>query len=77
MKFPSFSIQICNADCSYISELILWNGGIEFMKYVDYRKIITLSSHTLFILNNEEPFENLTKCVVIGPTISKKFIETN
>ena len=57
-----------------MSELVLWNASIDFQKYVDYRKVIELKSHTLFILYNEKEFEykHNYKHVVIGPINSKR-----
>lgn len=36
-----------------MAELVLLKANIDFLRYVDYRKLISLKSHTLFILHNE------------------------
>jgi hypothetical protein len=50
-----------------MSELVLWNANIDFLRYVDYRKIIILKSHTFFVLSNETEYDINNKTVVIGP----------
>mmetsp|Transcript_23179 Transcript_23179/g.22660 ORF Transcript_23179/g.22660 Transcript_23179/m.22660 type:complete len:211 (-) Transcript_23179:4113-4745(-) len=77
MQLPTFSIEVINSDSSHMSELVLWNATIDFLKYVDYRKIVTLSSHTLFLLNNDHPYDFESKQLVIGPMNSNRLIETN
>jgi hypothetical protein len=59
--------------------MILWNAKVDFLKYVDYRKIVTLSSHTFFILHNppSNSRSEKLKMVAIAPVNSKNSITTD
>ena len=75
MNFPSFSMQLHNKEGSFLSELVLWNATIDFLKYIDYRKSIITQSHTLFVLHNNQS-DNM-KQVAIAPIASKNFVCTD
>lgn len=53
LHFPSLALQIHhNLNEQFLTEIVLWNADVDFLKYIDYRKTITLKSHTFFILHN-------------------------
>lgn len=77
LQFPSFSLQLFNSDDSFLSEIVLWNASVDFLKYLDFRKNIVLQSHTLFILHDQMEFNEKMKQVCIAPISSKKYICTD
>jgi hypothetical protein len=47
-------------DETFMAEMVLWQTNIELLRLVDYRKTISLQSHTIFIFHNEtDPGSNL------------------
>ena len=52
IHYPSLALQLHNSNNKFLAEIVLWNADIEFLKCIDYRKTILLSSHTFFILHS-------------------------
>jgi hypothetical protein len=61
IHFPSLALQLFNEFDSFLSELILCNTDLDFLKYVDYRKAIEVKSHTVFVLHEPLDQKLLTK----------------
>lgn len=80
LHFPSLALQIHhNLNEQFLTEIVLWNADVDFLKYIDYRKTITLKSHTFFILHNPTrgSYESNEKQVAIAPVNSNNFIITD
>lgn len=40
LRFLSIALQVHNQADVFLSELILWNASLDFLRYVDYRKSV-------------------------------------
>ena len=79
MNFQSLALQLNNKDDEFLAELIFQNVDFEFLKYVDYRKDISLKSYSFYILHRSPVSisdKNL-KSVAIAPVNSKNLICTD
>ncbi len=80
MNFQSLALQLHNKDNAFLAELIFQNVDFEFLKYVDYRKDISLRSYSFYILHRPPGGsirDRNLKSVAIAPVNSKNLISTD
>ena len=79
MNFKSLSLQLHNKNNAFLAELIFQDIYLGFTKYVDYRKDVSLKSHSFYILHRPTKgvSERNMKAVAISPINSSNLVSTD